>query len=471
MYSTFFGLETARRGLAAARTGMDVSGHNVANANTTGYTRQRADQVASDPYTMPSMGKPVMALQLGTGVTVEQIERIRDNFLDGQIRVETNKLSNWKAQSDALSEVETVFMEPSDNGLNTLLANFWSNWQELSKNAESTPVRTTVMENAVSLANGFNHTYSQLETVKGDLNQLMQIDISDINSKARQIANLNTQIINIKVAGDQPNDLLDKRDLLLDELAKLTNYSITDLGNGSISIDIGTVNLVDGITQAVTPLTTPPNWTDVTDGALNGINQALTKLQSYEDDLNTLAANLIKMVNNAHTGGIDLNGNTGEIFFGSNATTPSTNASNIAVNPDIQSNVSLIAAATTGTTGVGNQNPGDGSNALKIAGLQNTSIDGTNGVAPNGLGGSTFDSYYKNMIARLGVESQESSRMVDNQQALVDQLSNRKESISGVSMDEEMTNLIQYQYAYQGAARVVTTLDSMLDTLINRMAV
>lgn len=462
MYSTFMGLETARRGLAAGRTGMDVSGHNVANANTPGFTRQRADQVASDPYTVPSMGKPTTAGQLGTGVTVEQIERIRDNFLDGQIRTETNKLSNWKAQNDALSEIETVFAEPSDNGLNTLLSNFWSSWQELSKNAESTPVRTTLVENAASLANGFNHAYSQLETVKGDLNQLMQIDISDINSKAKQIAALNTQIVNIKAAGDQPNDLLDRRDQLLDELAKMTNYSITDLGNGSINVDIGTVNLVDGTTQTVTPLTNPPSWTDVTDGALAGIDKALAKLQSYEDDLNTLAKNLISTVNSVHTSGIDLNGDNNNLnFFSDNLNNPGTDASNIAVNPNLRSNVSLVAAALTGAPG--NINPGDGSNAKKIADWQNTPVAG--------LGGSTFDNYYKNLIARLGVESQESSRMVDNQQALVDQLSNRKESISGVSMDEEMTSLMQYQYAYQGAARVVTTLDSMLDTLINRMAV
>lgn len=457
MYSTFLGLETARRGLATARNGMDVTGHNVANASTTGYTRQRADQVASDPYTVPSLGKPVTAGQLGTGVTVEQIERIRDNFLDGQIRTETSKLGNWQAQNDALSEIETIFTEPSDNGLSTLMSNFFSSWQELSKNAESSPLRTTVVQNAVSLANGFKHTYTQLETVKDNLNQLMTIDINDINSKAQQIADLNTQIVNIKAAGDQPNDLMDKRDLLLDDLSKLTNYTVTDHGNGSISIDIGSFNLVDGLTQSVGSFSST-DLTNVTDGALNGINQALTKLQSYEADLNTLAANLIKTVNDAHTGGIDLNGNAGEIFFGSNASTASTDASDIAVNPDIQNDVNLVAAADSS-----DPSPGNGTNALAIADLQSTLISGLSNV--------TFSDYYKNLIARLGVDSQESDRMVSNQQALVDQLTNRKDSISGVSLDEEMTNLMQYQYAYQGAARVVTILDSMLDTLINKMAV
>lgn len=451
MYSTFLGLEIARRGMTAGRTGMDITGHNVANANTPGYTRQRAEQVAEQPYTIPSLGRPAIAGQMGAGVTVEQIKRIRDVFLDGQIRVETNSLGAWEAQNDALSEIETIFMEPSENGLNTLFSNFWASWQELSKNAENNPLRTNLVQNAVSLASGLNHTYSQLETVRSNLNQLLQIDINDINTKAQQIANLNVQIVNIRAVGDQPNDLMDKRDLLLDELSKLTNFTVTDLGNGSISIDIGTFNLVDGATQTVTSLPDPPNWADVTNGALYGINTVLTKLQSYEDALDTLSNTLITNVNALHTAGFDLTGAPGANFFNG------TGAAGIVVNPVIEANVNMVAAGLN--AGVA----GDGSNALAIAQLQNTSIAA--------LGNTTFDNYYKNLIATLGINAQESARMVESQQALVDQLTNRKESISGVSMDEEMTNLIQYQYAYQAAARVVSVLDSLLDTLINRMAV
>lgn len=448
MPSTFLGLETARRALSTQQKGMDVSGHNIANANTPGYTRQRAALEASDAYTVPSMGRPVAAGQLGTGVMVKEMQRIRDNFLDGQIRTETNKLGNWQTQNDALSEIEIVFMEPSDNGMNTLLANFWSSWQELSKNAESSPIRTTLVENANTLANGFNHANDQLETIRSNLNQLMDIDIKDINAKAQQIANLNVQIVNIKAAGDQPNDLMDKRDLLLDELAKLTNYTITENSNGAINVSIGSLTLVNGGTMS--SLANPPDWTEVTNGALAGINQALVKLQGYQSKLDNLAGNLINKVNSQHNAGFDLNGAAGADFF------TGTNASDIAVNPLIYNNVSMVAAAEISGA------PGNGANALAIAQLQNLTT---------AVGTSTFDNYYKDLIGALGVEAQESSRMVQNQQALVDQLSSRKESISGVSLDEEMTNLIQYQYAYQGAARVVTTLDSMLDTLINRMAV
>jgi len=462
MFSTFMGLETARRGLAAGRAGMDVTGHNVANANTPGYSRQRAEQAAGDPYTVPSLGKPQAALQLGTGVTVEQIRRIRDNFLDRQIRVETGAAGNWETQQDALGEIETVFSELSDSGLNAMLANFWNSWQELSKNAENSPIRAALVQNSISLANGINHMYSQLETIKTDQRDLANIYIDDINSKARQIAALNKQIVNITAAGDQPNDLLDRRDLLLDELSKVVNYTLTESAGGSVNVDIGTFNLVDGTSSSFSPISQITDWTSpqpwdqnpydqITSGRLEGIKEVLAKLQGYEDNLDNMAAELIAEVNNVHSAGYGLDGSAGNDFF------TGTGAADIAVDNAVAGDLNKVAAAKISGA------PGDGSNALALARLKNSNIAG--------LDNFTFDNYYKNLTARLGVDTQESIRMTGNQQALVDQLAGRKESISGVSMDEEMTSLMQYQYAYNAAARVVTILDSMLDTLINRMAV
>lgn len=453
-YSTFLGLETARRGLSTARTGMDVTGHNIANASTPGYTRQRALQQASYPYTVPSLVRPGQAGQLGTGVTTTEMQRIRNNFLDGQLRVEIDKLGAWQTQNDALSEIETIFMEPSNSGLNTLFANFWSSWQELSKNAENSPIRTALAQNAVSLANGLNHTNSQLETVRGNLDQLLQIYINDINSKALQIAGLNKQIINIKAIGDQPNDLLDRRDLLLDELAKLTSYTVSDNADGSIVLSVGSLVLADG---GANPDVMPgsPDWSEVTSGALTGINQARTKLEGYRTLLDNLAVSIMSSVNAIHRTGFDLNGDAGEDFFVLSGATGRASG-DIRVNSALINDVSKVAAALN-AAGL----PGDGNNALAIARLQNQNI----------VAGTTCDNYYKNLIARLGVDTQESARMVLNQQALVDQLGKRRESVSGVSLDEEMTSMIQYQYAYQAAARMITTLDEMLNTLINRMAV
>ncbi len=459
MPSTFMGLEIARRGLSAARLGMEISGHNVANANTPGYSRQRPVLATSDPYTLPSLCRPQEPLMLGTGVEVKKVERVRDSFLDIQIRAEVSGHGTWEVQRDALSEIETIFMEPSENGLSSLFSKFWNSWQEVSKNAENTPTRAVLVQNAESLAGAIRHTKSLLETVRDDQRQLANIYINDINSKARQIAALNVQIANSRAAGDEPNDLLDKRDLLLDELAALTAVTVAEDSLGAVKVTAGSVVLVDGRESFDVPQITDwssdpfagPPYDQFTAGRLFGVRENLAKVAAYAADLDKLASTLISEVNALHAAGYGLDGTTGTAFF------TGSDSSDIGVNQGLAANLGLVAAASASDA------PGDGSNALAIARLQSAAIAG--------LGGSTIAGHYQNLVSRLGVESQEAARMTDNQKALVDQLNSRKESISGVSLDEEMTNLIQYQYAYMASARVITAMDSLLDTLINRTAV
>lgn len=453
------GLEIARRGLSAARLGMEISGHNVANANTPGYSRQRPVLATTDPYTLPSLCRPQEPLMLGTGVEAKKVERVRDSFLDIQIRAEASRHGTWEVQRDALGEVETIFMEPSDTGLSALFSRFWSSWQELSKNAENTPTRAVLVQNAESLAGAVRHTRSLLDTVRDDQRQLVNIYINDINSKARQIAALNVQIAHSRASGDEPNDLLDKRDLLMDELAQLTSFTAVEDSLGAVKITVGALTLVDGrnsydvpqITDwSGDPFTSSP-YDQFTEGKLYGVRQNLAKVASYTADLDTLAAALISEVNARHAAGYGLDGSTGTAFF------TGTGSSDIGVNPDLAANLALVAAALSPGA------PGDGANALAVARLETTALDA--------LGRSTLSGYYQNLVSRLGVEAQEAGRMTDNQKALVDQLTFRKDSISGVSLDEEMTNLVQYQYAYMASARVIIALDSLLDTLISRTAV
>ena len=459
MPSTFMGLEIARRGLSAARLGMEISGHNVANANTPGYSRQRPVLATTDPYTLPSLCRPQEPLMLGTGVEAKKVERVRDSFLDIQVRAEVSGHGTWEVQRDALGEIETVFMEPSESGLSSLFSKFWSSWQELSKNAENTPTRAVLVQNAESLAVAIRHTQSLLDTVRDDQRQLANIYINDINSKARQIAALNVQIANSRAAGDEPNDLLDKRDLLLDELAALAAITVTEDGLGAVKVTAGSAVLVDGKESfdvpQITDWTTDPfvnsPYDQFTAGRLYGVRQNLAKVASYAAGLDTLASALISEVNTLHRAGYGLDGTTGTAFF------TGSGASDIGVNPDLAADLGKVAAASVEGA------PGDGSNALKIARLETAVIED--------LGNSTIAGYYQNLVSRLGVEAQEAARMTDNQKALVDQLTARRDSISGVSLDEEMTNLVQYQYAYMACARVITTLDSLLDTLINRTAV
>jgi flagellar hook-associated protein 1 FlgK len=468
---TFFGFNTALRGMQAQQRGIYTTAHNIANANTEGYTRQRVVLATLPAYPVPSMNHPGgQGWQIGTGVDSQETRRMRDEFLDTQIRRETGTLGQWEQIQDVLEQVEIVFNEPSDTGLSTLMSQFWAAWQELSKYAESSPVRTTVVETANALAEAFNHSAAQLETIKNDIDQTIELKVKEINSLAQQIADLNGQIKNIVTVGDQPNDLLDQRDLLLDRLGKMIDFTVTTSSNGTITITLGgggnLVEEVDGSTTIhklkssgsdvswVEEDTQPP--LTISNGELFGLQKVKSEVETYLTNLDTLAGELATAVNNEHKKGVDLSGTGGEDFLvaedGGSIT-----AANIQVNPNIQADVTKIAAATAGG------GPGDGSIALAIAQLQHKLIPS--------LSNATFDDYYKNFTAKLGVDAHEAVRMTTNQGVLVDQLTNRKESISGVSLDEEMANMIQYQRAYEAAARMITTLDAMLDKIINGMGV
>ncbi|MHB1419674.1 MAG: flagellar hook-associated protein FlgK [Bacillota bacterium] len=479
MSSIFMGFNTAIRGMKAQQIALDVTGHNIANANTPGFSRQQAELATTPPFSAPTFGRNGTVGQIGTGVDVTEIKRVRDNFLDSQIRGEVSSLGYWENRQDVVSQVENIFPEPTDTGLNQLLGEFWDGWQELSKNAESSPARTILVEKAATLADAFRHTSKQLETLHNDLNQQLELKVKDVNSLGRQIADLNQQITNVKVSGDQPNDLMDRRDILLDQLSDLTGYTLHQNEDGAVAVIVGGKSLVQGtsvneLKVAQKDGVLVPVWSSdnssfaLTSGQLEGIITSRdVVLSKYQKDLNTLATGMIAAVNTVHSNGYDLArdltaGEKDVPFF------TGTDAGNIEVNEELRNDVSKIAAASD------KNNSGDGGNALLVAQLRNTLLKyddstGTLDLSPAGEGGTTFDNYYKDLIATLGVTGQESNRMVTNQQALVDSLNNRKESISGVSLDEEMANMILYQHAYQASAKMITTLDDLLDTVINRM--
>lgn len=484
MPGTFFGFNTALRGMQAQQRGIYTTSHNIANANTEGYTRQQVVLAATPAYPVPAMNRPGgQGWQIGTGVDSQETRRLRDEFLDTQIRRETGSLGQWQQIQDVLQQVEVVFNEPSDTGLSTLMSQFWASWQELSKHAESSPVRTTVVETASALAEAFNHSYQQLTTIQGDIDQTIELKVKEVNSLAQQIADLNGQIKNIVAAGDQPNDLMDQRDLLLDRLSKIIDFSVEknmvtvndeEIADGQIKIKLGDQYLVnvdgtDGsIVNIVAAGTDDANkgkifWEDSGDeivpanGEIKGLQKAREDVQAYLTNLNTLAGELAAVINEQHILGKDLTGASGEDFFVIGDNSDTITAANIQVNSKIMADVSKIAAAAK------DGGPGDGSNALAIAQLQHKLIEN--------LDNTTFDDYYKNFTAKLGVDAHEATRMTTNQGVLVDQLTNRKESISGVSLDEEMANMLQYQRAYEASARMITTLDSMLDKIINGMGV
>lgn len=516
MFGTFFGINTALRSLQTQQRSINTTAHNIANANTEGYSRQRVIMETTPAFPVPALNKPGgTGWQVGSGVNSQEIRRIRDMFLDNQIRHETGILGFWEQRQDILKQVEVVFNEPSSTGLSTLIGQFWDSWQELSKYAESSPVRTTVIETANALAQALNHSAAQLETIMSDIDQIIDLKVMEINSLAQQISDLNKQIKNIILAGDQPNDLLDRRDLLLDNLSKIVNFSVESnlvdvngylIPDGQIKVQVDGRYLVDidvdnqsyvnrmetgdgGAGEDVWEVywagdALPRTAITFNNGEVKGLQNVRADVQGYLDKLDILARGLAENINAIHRQGYALGGqpvdsdglpdtDPYENFFVAysspgglgDISQVGINAKNIGVNMNLRNDVTKIAAADTDEAG------GNGKNALEILQLRQKLFIESGGTLIEGAGGVTTDDYYKNFIARLGVEAYESTRMTTNQGVLLDQLTNRKESISGVSLDEEMVNMLQFQRAYEASARMITTLDSMIDKIINGMGI
>lgn len=488
--SLFFGINIALKGMMAQQAAMDVASHNIANANTEGYSRQRVNLETSMPISgITSAG------QLGSGVTIAEITRVRDGFVDYQLRQETSTLEYYSTISDTLSKVETVFMEPSETGFNAEMENFWSNWQEVANSPGSSPVRTALKEASISLTDTLRQMRQQLTDINNDIQKQIELKTEDLNSLAERIANLNEQIVNVKITGQNPNDFLDSRDLLLDELSALGNITVTDLldsggkATGAIAVKIGDLTIVDG-DGAHALAATDLNSSNIDDGALAGLLQVggnsgeSNTVAYYINSLDTLAVAIAKSINDLHATGTDLEGNAGGEYFvfkdaDGNEIDLSTidwddpfagglNAGNIYVNPDIQADVSKIAAAYQDGIFL----EGNGDIALQIASLKDVYMeyDAANQVLNNsGNGDITLGMFYQNMITSLGSATDAAEKMVKNQQALVDQTANRRESSQGVNTDEEMANIILFQHAFDASAQVISVMDEMLDTIINGM--
>jgi flagellar hook-associated protein 1 FlgK len=459
--STFAGIETALRGLLAQQQALNLTGHNIANANTAGYTRQTTSLSASTPLQVAP------GLLLGTGVDVVSYQRIRDSYLDVQLRAQTMLQGAAEATQDGLGQVEGVLNEPSDNGLNTLLGKYWSAWQNVANSPENMATRQALVEAATSLANGFNTTSAQLTTIAGQTAQNAQLTLDEANADAADLVNLNKAIYNANAVGNTPNDLLDQRDLVIDKLGKLGSVGVTDLGDGTVKITLDGVTLVDGQVQrtltesggtisndAIPPETATVGATTGKLGALIALRD--TTIPAYQAKLDTIASTLITQTNALQAGGADANGvvqtggfgldgSSGVAFFGG------TNAATIAVAVTAEK---VAAASVAGK-------PGDNTNALRIAAM---ATDKT--LAP--LAGATIGGAYSQLVTTIGSDSAGASRAASNAKVLVDTLTSRRESVSGVSLDEEMTNLIRFQQGYQAAARALTSMDDALSLLITR---
>jgi flagellar hook-associated protein 1 FlgK len=443
--STFFGLETTLRGLVAQQNSLDVTSHNIANANTPGYSRQTAQLSASSALQVTDGARLSTLASLGSGVSIDGYTRIRDQFLDLQYRAQNMQLGSQQTTDTALTQVQTALQEPGDNGISSELAKFWSAWSDVANNNDPTATapQQALVDQASTLSASINELDSQLSSAatqaQAQYNSLTASPNGEVALDVAQIANLNAAIKKSVAAGDQPNDLLDQRDQLLDKLSGLAQISVTDLGNGSINVSLGdAANPVVSDTTVNWPQTLnnagpPPTSAGGKLGALNDLFKTGGTIDSLRSDLNGIAKDLADKVNAVYNPG-----GSGTNFF---TYTSGSEASSLAVNVTAPQ----VVASSTG-------NPGNNDIAAAIANLR----------------GGTTDQLYSTFVTRIGSLVQSADRQTASAQALVDSVDSQRQSTSGVSMDEEMTNMIKFQRGYQASARAMTTMDNLLDTLINR---
>lgn len=599
MAGLFNTLNISKRGINVMQAGLNVTSHNISNASRSDYTRQRLRVQSSTPLT--NVGS---AGQIGTGTQVEMIERVRDTFLDYQIRSENSALADVNVRQNVLSEIEKLVNESSDVGLSKLFDKFFDGWQELSKNPSDFNARTVVLQEAANLSDEFNRIYKDLQDSKQDLNETIKNSVVEVNSILDEITSLNKKIQEVSLMGNEPNDFLDKRDALLDQLSGKLGIKVDFKNNNGIDVsskDIKLGNLVslkdydkDLRLTYVDSIDVPPNGNfpknvkiiyyknnnssdpnnkveltingmtkegvealqknrvilsnkeglavgsdgnpikasqlnnsefsslNFSTGELGGLQKSHTEIDSFTNQLNQLAKALVFSVNAVHSGqksatgtGAAANQHDSLPFFVNSSIATYGNDGNLNNSADVANAEAEITAGNISINkellnqplklkvrehdnmfpdGIQNNidGQGNGDRALAIASLReklfnvsdigktiNSREDffnvakGGNEFKNNGLEivnsnkGIKIEAQYKNIVTTVGIRSQETGREADNLENVVYNLEISRMSTSGVSLDEEMSNLITFQHAYNASARVISTVDKLLDVIIN----
>ena len=624
MGSTFSGIELGKRSIMANTDAITTAGHNISNANTEGYSRQRVQIKEFDPLYKPDLERAERAGMIGQGVDVQSINRVRDELLDSRIVSQANTESYWQTRSDYYTMIEQIYNEPDDVSVRSNMDKFWESWQELSINPESKASRQAVVTRAETLTDSIKQRWESLAGIGNLLEGDIEATVKQVNSLSKQIANVNSEIVRSRAMGDNPNDLLDRRDLLVDKLSKLVNVS-TDQRDGDefmVHVD-GKVLVQGGISREIELQPRYDDtgysklvWADTKNDAVftGGKLGALVELRDVDvrneiQSLNTMTMNFSDLVNDVHRNAVGANKVTGLDFFvqhsfvenvngnfdrngdgtldtsyvfrmsGTNAldkqqqvgiegvmtfngttgnvqvpyfhtdtvetviarindstsevkayldknnnlvlkATTSAQSENpdfvirhvedsgfflsgyagilsangeqgaydfaqadavnaltqgvqfavspvfnpsayIEVNPAIKNDVMSVAAGYMDAAG--KVPTGDGRAAVEIASIRNSSV----------MVGSmkTFDDYFADTVTNVGLKGEQAETNLLSQNAIMDDLRNLRDSISGVNIDEELSEIMKFQHGYNAAAKFITVWDSLLDTVINRLGV
>jgi flagellar hook-associated protein 1 len=429
--SSFLGLQTSLRGLQAQQQALDVAAHNVANANTVGYTRQQAALGASSPLHLQAGAVQSGAgAFLGQGVDVAAFNRIRDSFLDLQVRAQTTALGDSSTTAQSLDNVQSAVGEPSTTGINSLMSKFFSAWSDFSNHPADAGSKAAVTEAANTLVDALKGLGSSLTDAAGAAQQQLTTltgSTGPIQASATQIAQLNKAIDAAIDAGQSPNDLLDKRDQLLDDLSQYGQVSVVPQANGRIQVAFEGQTIVDDQT---TPSPLLPSSFAPQSGQTGALYRLVNQtIPAYQTALEDVATTLRTSVNNAMTGA-----GGSAMFTGTSIATMGVDAS------------AVVAGSGSGAA----------SNNIALAVM--AAGEQANGAADK----------YAAFVRQVGADMDNATRAQSVAQAAVNSAEDRRQSVSGVSLDEEMANMLAFQRGYQASARVMSTVDDMLDTLINR---
>ncbi len=486
---SFYGLEIAKTGLFISQKGINLAGHNIANADTAGYTRQRLSLVSIEPGALTARYLPLANGAVGRGVDVQAVEQLRNKYVDRALRGENSSLGQWETRATEMEYIESLFNETKTSSLSNSLADFFDSVQELSKDPVSKEIRTNVQQTAITLTQTFNHYYKQLTDLKSQMNDSISVTVDRINEITKSIADFNLSIQTFELSGENANDLRDKRNLLLDELSTLTDMEYSTDSQGLLSVSIAGNTVVDhGASYGlkVKADATGNYSVHMDDAAETPVNYTNGELAGYKqlrdgntadnigipyliEGLNTLARSIAKQFNDVNKQGWTMPhdsvaSQTGVYLFdvdtsGGTEDYASLNAGNFALSDAVLNDVYQIAASSKEII-LSSSDPQtkNNENALKLAALGTSSVT---------MGNTSFEGYLKNLVVELGVGSAHCANMLTSQQALVSNLEGRKESVSGVSVDEEMVQLMKYQHMYNASSRVITSIDEALDKLIN----
>lgn len=437
-------LEIGRRSLFAQQSAINTTGRNIANVNTLGYTRQRI-KLHDDLSSVSYLGK------FGQDAT----EQIRQSFTDYQIWRENSTFGSFQTGHTMLSQIQDIFSEPTDAGIANLMTEYWNSWNDLANDPDNETAKIVVRDKGIQLANGFNRVHDELIQYQNQVNLEIGDKVTRINELLEQISELNQQIINT-----EDHSLKDTRALLVDELSEMVNINVAETASGELNIAISGMVVVSG--QEVNKILYESEkngnlWhgeillesTNQTIDIQSGELKAMLELQNDDiktmvDNLNLLANQFAKKINEVHydPGGVR------PMFFNAGMNPDDVTAGNIQINDLLFNDPSLVGHTS---------DSGDSSFALEMFNLQNeSSVDG-----------NSFSEFYSSIITQIGSGVNEAGYMKEAQGLVIEKLNIERLSVSGVSLDEEMTHMIQYEQAYNAAAKLISTVDDMITSIMN----